>query len=279
MASAPRRVWLIVAIALLATIALVGGVIIGSRLGARRPLPAPAGIDAEFARVQAKLHGVAGIAAAAVGSGSDPMMLGDWRSGPAWSTIKVPVVIAALREQNPPQITDPMTAAITKSDNAAAEAVWESLGDPVVAAAKVDAVLRQFGDSTLVQSRRVRPEFSASGQTEWPLAAQARFASAAVCDSASAPVFALMGHVEQDQSWGIGTIAGTRFKGGWGPAPNGTYLVRQFGVLAVPNGLIAIALAVQPDSGKFEDGTADLTEMAHWVRAHLADLPAGRCGR
>ena len=44
--------------------------------------------------------------------------------------IKVPLVIAALREEAPPEVTDAMTAAITESDNAAAESIWASLGDP-----------------------------------------------------------------------------------------------------------------------------------------------------
>ena len=49
-----------------------------------------------------------------------------------------------------------MTAAITESDNAAAELIWASLGDPVTAAGKVEAVLRQTGDLTTVQSQKVR---------------------------------------------------------------------------------------------------------------------------
>ena len=40
----------------------------------------------------------------------------------------------------------------------------------------------------------------------------------------------------------------------------GSSLVGQIGVLVAPNGgMIAVALAAPPDSGKFDDGTADLT--------------------
>jgi hypothetical protein len=138
-------------------------------------------------------------------------------------------------------------------------------------------VLRQTGDPTTVQSQRVRPEFSAFGQTEWPLAEQARFTSAAVCDNANEPIFALMGDVQADQRWGLGTVPGSRFKGGWGPSPTGSYLVRQMGVLATPKGLVAVALAAQPASGRFEDGTAALTEMAAWLTTHQSQLPAGEC--
>jgi hypothetical protein len=274
-----RNVWLITGAALLATIALTAGVIISNHLGSRKTAPpaAAATLTTDFARLETKLHAVVGIAVSAVGSGQAPITLGDWQSGPAWSTIKVPLIIAALREENPPKVTDAMTAAITESDNAAAESIWASLGDPVTAAGKVEAVLRQTGDSTTVQSQKVRPEFSAFGQTDWSLTDQSRFTSVALCDRANAPIFALMGRVEPDQRWGIGTVSDAQFKGGWGPSPTGSYLVRQMGVLAAPNGRIAVALAAQPASGKFDDGTAALTEMATWLTAHLGALPAGQC--
>jgi len=275
-----RDIRLIAGVAVLATIVLAAGVVVGYRLGAHKTAPPTQGatLAADFARLETKLHAVAGIAVSAVGNGQAPIMLGDWEHGPAWSTIKVPLIIAALRQENPPTVTDAMTAAITESDNAAAESIWASLGDPVTAARKVEAVLRQTGDSTTVQSQKVRPEFTAFGQTDWSLTDQARFTSVAVCDSANAPVFALMGRVQPDQRWGIGTVPGAQFKGGWGPSPTGSYLVRQLGVLPTPNGRIAVALAAQPASGKFDDGTAALDEMASWLTAHLGALPAGQCG-
>jgi hypothetical protein len=87
-----------------------------------------------------------------------------------------------------------------------------------------------------------------------------------------------MEQVEPDQRWGIGTVAGTQFKGGWGPSPSGSYLVRQMGVLSGPTGKVAVAMAAQPASGSFADGTQDLTQMADWLTAHLTSLPAGHCG-
>jgi crotonobetainyl-CoA:carnitine CoA-transferase CaiB-like acyl-CoA transferase len=92
----------------------------------------------------------------AVGSGASPSTLGDWQTGPAWSTIDVPLAIAACRQENPPQITAAMKAAITESDTAAAESIWEGLGDPVTAVHKVEDVLKEAGDSTTVQSAVAR---------------------------------------------------------------------------------------------------------------------------
>src|SRR6185437_16149028 len=148
--------------AVLAVVALAAGVLVGDRLVDRGT--AAGGLAADFARLAARLHAVAGIAISAVGSQGVPITLGDWQSGPAWSTIKVPLIIAALRDENPPVVTGAMTAAITESDNAAAESIWAALGDPLTAASKVEAVLRQAGDPTTVQSRKIRPEFSAFGQ-------------------------------------------------------------------------------------------------------------------
>jgi len=273
-----RKALLIAGVALVATLALVAGVIIGLRLGNKAPLPAAStALAADFAQLEANLRITAGVAVSAVGAEQGPMTLGEWQSGPAWSTIKVPLVIAALREEKPPRVTDAMVAAITESNNAAAESIWASLGDPVTAAHKVEDVLRQTGDPTTVQSQKVRPEFSAFGQTEWPLTEQVRFTSVAVCENAYAPIFALMGDVQADQRWGLGTVSGSQFKGGWGPSPTGSYLVRQMGVLTTPTGMIAVALAAQPASGKFDDGTAALTEIAAWLTTHLSALPAGEC--
>jgi hypothetical protein len=41
--------------------------------------------------------------------------------------------------------------------------------------------------------------------------------------------------------------------------------------------MIVVALAARPDSGKFDDGTADLTTTAGWLNANLEALPAGQC--
>jgi hypothetical protein len=245
------------------------------------PGPAPSGarmpLAAEFTELEKRLNAKMGLVVSAVGANRKQLVLGEWASGPAWSTIKVPLIIAALGEEHPPVITDSMRAAITESDNAAAESIWETLGDPVTAAHKVEEVLSRYGDPTTVQWRKVRPEFTAFGQTIWSLTNQARFTAAAVCDTANAPVFTLMGQVVTDQRWGLGLIPNTRFKGGWGPSPTGSYLVRQLGVLTMPTGLTAVAVATQPASGLFADGTEELTETSKWLTQHLAALPVGRC--
>jgi hypothetical protein len=234
-------------------------------------------LTTDFDQLKDKLNAEVGVVIGAVGSDQEPIVLGDLRIGKAWSTMKVPLAIAALGEEQPPKVTDTMTAAITESDNAAAEKIWASLGDPDTAAHKVEAVLRQAGDPTRVESKKVRPEFTAFGQSDWALANQVRFISYAACQGSDEPILNLMGEVETDQRWGLGTIVQTRFKGGWGPSPTGQYLVRQMGVLTTPAGQTAVAVAAQPASGSFNDGTQDLTEISTWLTQHLGALPVGRC--
>jgi hypothetical protein len=305
-AGMPVRPRLVLALLLLSAVIVATGVVIGRHLGHRSSAPeatpgptqtavispapptvssppnsAPnelAPLAADFARLANQLRADIGVAASAEGSTQSPSTLGNWQPGPAWSTIKVPLTIAALRQQDPPPATtDAMRAAITESDNAAAESIWQGLGDPVSAAHKVEAVLREAGDFTTVQSQKVRPEFTAFGQTDWSLTDQARFLAFAACDNRNKLIFALMGQVEPDQRWGIGTVAGTRFKGGWGPSISGSYLVRQIGLLSGPNGTTAVAIAAQPASGSFADGTRDLTAISDWLSAHMTSLPAGHC--
>lgn len=243
--------------------------------------PAPIGpsspLAAEFTRLRDGLPAKVGVVISAVGAQLPQLVLGDWASGPAWSTMKVPLTMTALREASPPTVTDAMRAAITESDNAAAESIWEGLGDPIKAAHQVEGVLQKYGDPTTVEWRKVRPQFTAFGQTIWSLTDQVRFLAAATCDSGNAPILTLMGQVEGDQRWGLGVIPGTRFKGGWGPSPAGGYLVRQLGVLKTPSGLSAVAIATEPASGTFSDGTQELTEISQWLNSHLAELPAGQC--
>ena len=302
-----RTTWAIVGVGVLVAAGafVAGGVALGRHLSVPTPAPAPplhgttafsatspptatqgsapnpsAGpklLAADFAQLQAKLHAQVGVVLTAVGGQHETVVLGDWQSGPAWSTIKVPLVIATLREQNPSVVTGAMTAAITESDNVAAESIWGNLGDPATAAAKVEAVLRETGDPTTVQSKKVRPEYTAFGQTDWSLVNQAEFISAAVCNGRNAPIFDLMGHIAKDQKWGLGNIPDAEFKGGWGPSTAGRYLVRQVGVIPTAAGTTAVAMAVEPAAGSFDEGAQELTELANWLVIHLAALPAGRC--
>jgi len=240
------------------------------------PIATTADVAASWAALEARLGGSLGIAwVDAAGAHG----LGSLTGGPAWSTIKVPLAIAALG--NPTATTRAnIGAAIRHSDNAAAAALWDQLGGGTTAAAQVDAVLRALGSSaTATQAQQVHPPYTPYGQTVWALADQARFAAGLACASgagtAEASVLATMGEIVADQRWGLGRLDGARFKGGWGPAIDGRYLVRQFGVLTVGQHWYAVALASRPASGTFAGGITDLDAIARWAVSADGPLNSG----
>ncbi len=191
--------------------------------------------------------------------------------------MKVPVAVAVSR-RNGGTATRDMTAAITRSDNASAMALWNSLGRPSRAGALSQRVLADGGDTTTkVQTRVVRSGFTPFGQTDWGLAAQQTFAQNLPCIAGAAPVLRLMGRIDQSQRWGLGAVGkDPRFKGGWGPDSRGRYLVRQFGIVRVPSGTVAVAIAVMPRDGGFGTGVTEITRVAGWV-AKNARGGAARC--
>ncbi|MFE3194728.1 hypothetical protein ACFXHA_37390 [Nocardia sp. NPDC059240] len=225
--------------------------------------------------LQQTLPGKVGLAVLPVG-GDKVVALGDWTSGPGWSTMKVPLTLAALRKNPGNQVA--AVNAIEYSDNTAADTLWQSLGSPEAAAQAVQDVLREGGDGeTTVPAARTRPDYSAFGQADWSLANQLKFTAKLPCLPQSDVVTSLMGKISSGQRWGLGTLDGAVFKGGWGPDPSGNYLVRQLGLLPVAGGQIAIAIATQPNSGSFDDGTAILTKIATLIGKHLDELQGAGC--
>ena len=145
--------------------------------------------------------------------------VGSLTSGAAWSTIKVPLAIAALTTDT----EDLVERAITESDNDAARALWESLGPPAAAAAAVERVLASAGDAdTRVETEVVLPPYTSFGQTEWTLAAQQRFAAGLSGAPGAEPVLDLMRRVIPEQRWGFAAVdSGRRDQGRLGARSSG----------------------------------------------------------
>lgn len=243
----------------------------------------PSGGDdaASFAALEARL-GPIGIAVAPVGGGA-VTAYGSVTAGVAWSTIKVPLSVAAVRADGgrPSTATSALIRrAVTVSDNAAAERLWARLGGGAKAAAAVNAVLADGGDTvTRVPAARLRPGFSVFGQTRWSLGRAAAYAARLPCQRGAAPVLTQMGRIAAGQRWGLGSLgASARFKGGWGPDPSGAYLVRQLGVITLADGRqVGVAIASRPRSGAFTDGQTALTGIARWLATRRLVGGAGRC--
>ena len=200
--------------------------------------------------------------------------MGDLAGGSAWSTMKVPIALGVLDRGASPRQRSEVERALTASDNAAADRLFESLGG---AGATTD-VLRQAGDATTQVSSVGRYGFSPYGQTDWTLEAQHRFMAALAAGCVGKPasrktVLDAMGRVRSDR-WGLGSAgAPARWKGGWGPGTDGKYLVRQMGIVETGRGPMVVTLAAVPSDGTFESGQALATELAQWLVAN------GRGGR
>ncbi len=239
----------------------------------------PGSLAADFTQLQPMLAGQVGVAIMPVGGGR-MTVFGDWTTGIAWSTIKVPLAIAALRH-DPEGARGDAEAAITYSDNGAAEALWQSLGDGLEAAQAVQDVLDEAGDRTTgLAGPRTTLDYTSFGSTEWTLTEQARFASKLPCLSQTGEVTRLMGEITPEQGWGLGTIDGAEFKGGWGPDDDtGVYTVRQFGLIPTPSGQVAVAVAAQAESGTYDDATLLLDRLARLLDRHREELRGGDCSR
>lgn len=240
-----------------------------------------------FRALQSRL-GPVGLVAGPVGRSGGAERLGSLRSGSAWSTIKLPIALRILQDGARGEDEDLIRRALTASDNAAAAALWSTLsaryGGPPGAAQAVEEVLAQGGDRATRVSTQGRGSFSPYGQTEWGLSGAQKFVAglAGGCTrdaDAAARVLGLMGEVIPEQSWGLGSVVRpARFKGGWGPGIEGTYLVRQLGVIASSAGRREVAVAIAASPGSFEAGSAALTSLAQWTARHM-DTRAARSRR
>jgi hypothetical protein len=244
-----------------------------------RPAPDPASNGSrDFTGLENQLPGEVGVTIGPPGE-SSALVAGSLVSGPAWSTIKVPISLAVLEDAGGPaglssSQSAAIRAALTVSDNEAAEALFAELarehGGVSGAASAVGAVLRDAGDTTTVISTQGRDGFSPYGQTEWSLPLQhlfiSRLAAGCVADPASRDyVLGLMGEVSSDL-WGLGSIGlPVRWKGGWGPGIDGRYLVRQMGLVQVDGGEAVVTLAAIPTDGSFETAQSMASSLAEWL--------------
>ena len=230
--------------------------------------PLELALETSFEQLSAALPADVGIA---IARPDRTYSLGRWTSGVAWSTIKVPLAIAALRADSA-RAEDLVVKAITESDNPASEQLWSQLGNPADAARKVQLVIGKSGDAaTVVESRRLRLGFTAFGQTQWTLERQARFAAQLPLMPDGAAVIDLMRQLTIGQRWGM-AAKGYAAKAGWGPGVQGDYLVRQFGIVPTQSAEWGVALAAQAHDGVFETGVEVVNSLSDWLVSRLPSL-------
>lgn len=237
--------------------------------------PAVGDLSASFDQVALTLP--AGDVGVAIFNGQLVSSFGSWTDGAAWSTIKMPLSIAALNVDL--VSAEPlMQQAISQSDNAAADQMWAILGDPQTAASAVESVLREGGDTAVVvQSQQVRPPYSPYGQTEWSNDQAAIFAFGLPCIAGAEPVIDQMRNLGGSQQWGLTSFADVAAKGGWGPESDGGYLVRQLALVSTSSGSFGVSLAARPADGTFETGQAMLDVLGSWIDQHRNNIGGGHC--
>lgn len=247
---------------------------------------------ADFDELEASLPGQVGLAIGPPGAGP-AATAGSLTTGSAWSTSKVPVALRVLQQAGGPsglnsQQADEIRRALTLSDNEAALSLFGDLeaafGGAPGAAAAVDEVLAEAGDTTTRVSSVGRDGFTPFGQTEWSLELQELFMSQLAAGCIGSPVSStfildLMGEVSSD-TWGLGSAGlPARWKGGWGPGIDGRYLVRQMGVLETDTEDTVVTIAALADDGSFETGQSMATAVAQWAAERASQFagPTGRC--
>ncbi|WP_422560109.1 hypothetical protein [Gordonia sp. (in: high G+C Gram-positive bacteria)] len=225
------------------------------------------------------LPGRVGVSITPVG-GDLPTSFGSVKTARAWSTLKVPVSIAAQRKLGAAVLADEAKA-IELSDNESAEKLWGLLGGGAPSVDAVTAVLREGHDVRTQVSSELTHSFP--GLTQWDLADQSIFAAHLPCLPDTGDVLDHMNHVAANQQWGVAKPAArgvtAAVKGGWGPAANGTgkNVVRQLAVISTPTGQYGVALAALPTSGSLTDGNAMVTRVGTWLLKNLGGFPAGNC--
>lgn len=235
------------------------------------PTPAEIAVDA------AMDDGFDGEFGVVVIDGSGTYEAGDLATTNAWSTIKVPIVLAAVDADADLADSDLVEATLRWSDNDTAWTLWKTLGStPEERAAAVEDVLVASGDTaTKVKIAPNEPY----GATQWSLRHQARFMSNLRCLDNADAVLNYMGDVIDEQRWGLGELKNAEFKGGWGPDDDGTYQARQMGIVPVSDGRdVTIVLAANVESEEYREDAEDaLSRAVKALRPYLKQAVGRDC--
>jgi hypothetical protein len=224
--------------------------------------------------VQETHGGVAGVAVATrhgIVQAGDP---GRWH---AWSTVKVPIAVAAATAEldGEADVDALIEAAITRSENMPAAELWQLLGGGTSAARQLEELLAPYGE---IDALPLATEFSPTpiGLIAWPLAGQAEFSSHLPCLTGAEAVYQAMGEIVPWQVDGLGSIEGMHFKGGWSAEEDvgsRSYTYRQLGALETQDGVIGMAVLVHPEDGEHATAVQMMDDLADGLEEMIeADL-------
>ncbi|WP_349887588.1 hypothetical protein [Corynebacterium sp. KPL2850] len=190
----------------------------------------------------------------AISAGEQKISAGDKGEGPVWSTIKVPIAIAALQDGADPSLVD---LAIKESDNDAAYALWSQVQwEEGVASEAVEKLLREHGSKASIDD-------DGFGYSTWPLQEQANFGAQLPCIKEAEYVHEVLNDIVEWQNVGLSKHTSTRAKSGWGLDENSDdYTFRQFGVHEKDGKRVGVALSVVVEGEDYESGSAAIDDLA-----------------
>ncbi|WIM67831.1 hypothetical protein QP027_00025 [Corynebacterium breve] len=195
----------------------------------------------------------------AITDGDEMRAVGHIGQFPAWSTIKVPIALAAVEEcsYDDAYRDELITASIEWSDNDAAYYLWTCLGDPETADARTEEMISRGGTSL-----HMEPAF---GLTRWSIPSQAQFGHYISSLDEGNPVIEAMHNIDEEQSYGLGTLDDAAFKGGWSDDEDGSWHTRQFGFFNHDGETYGVAIAARSESGSYADGQEALTAITEFL--------------
>ena len=90
-------------------------------------------------------------------------------------------------------------------------------------------------------------------------------------------LMAALGGVTEEQSWGLGSLGATAFKGGWwAKSGESAFEVRQVGLMTASDGnLYVIAITAWPREESLEAGQILVEEVAAWIVSAPEPAPCG----
>ena len=209
-------------------------------------------LDRAVEKTARKYHAKVGVA---ISAGNDTIAVGDKGKGPVWSTIKVPIAIAALKDGADKSLVD---LAIKESDNDAAYSLWSQVQWHEGSADKaVEVLLEDYGSHADIHD-------TAFGYSTWSLKDQAVFGAELPCIEEADYVHKVLKDIVSWQKIGLSKEERTRAKSGWGlDEDEDEYTYRQFGVHEVTGKRVGVALSVVTDGEDYAKAEPAVKYLAH----------------
>ena len=209
-------------------------------------------LDRAVDKAARKYHAKVGVA---ISAGDVTIAVGDKGKGPVWSTIKVPIAIAALKDGADKSLVD---LAIKESDNDAAYSLWSQVQWHEGSADKaVEELLEDYGSHADIHD-------TAFGYSTWSLKDQAVFGAELPCIEEAGYVHKVLKDIVSWQKIGLSKEKRTRAKSGWGlDEDDNEYTYRQFGVHEVAGKRVGVALSVVTDGEDYAKAEPAVKYLAH----------------